>query len=290
MQRTIHPQRLTASLAIGAMVLVACGDDATAPAATQPDDTIPTPDATVPPTDSTTPADQGFDHPTGANEAVVEITYEGGFVPVDYMFTQLPILLVGGDGRQYVQGPQIEIYPQPLLPNVQVSAIGESGIQALLDLAAEHGLLTQRAYEAPTNIADAPDTVVTIHANGDTYEHRAYTLGLGTGGETGDRAELAAFVEAANALGTGESQAFAPDTFLVRARPVDDLSGFEIEPTLVDWPADAPLRLADASECAAVVASDVSSVFTTANQLTFFVEAGVTYQLSVKPQLPGDGC
>ncbi len=31
-------------------------------------------------------------------------------------------------------------------------------------------------------------------------------------------------------------------------------------------------------------------VFAAANQLTFFTEGDVTYQLAVKPQLPGDSC
>ena len=108
---------------------------------------------------------------------MVEIADEGGFMPVEQVFTQLPLLLLAGDGRRYVPGPQNAIYPGPLLPNVRVSDIGEGGIQSLLDLAAEHGLLTERDYESPGNVADAPDTVVTIHANGETYVHRGIRLG-----------------------------------------------------------------------------------------------------------------
>lgn len=299
MQRRNNPHfRLAAVTASTALALAACGDDGAEPAA-QPSDTIPTPDTTAPTDGTDAPSEDDMEHPTGADEVVVEITYEGGFMPVDAMFTQLPVLLVAGDGSQYVQGPQIEIYPGPLLPNVQVTDIGEDGIQALLDLAAEHGLLTEREYESPDNIADAPDTVVTIHANGETYVHRAYALGIGGGpdatSETGDRAELQAFVDAATAdtIGgdpTGGEQRFEPETYLVRATPVDDLSGYEVEPTVTDWPADVSLVLAEASECAEVPAAEVVELFTDANQLTFFVEDGVTYQLSVKPQLPGDGC
>jgi len=294
MTRIIRPRRLTVVLAAGALILAACGDDSTAPVGTQPGDTIALPDGTTPPT--TVPAPDAFEHPTASDEFVVEITYEGGFVPVDYQFAQIPTLLVAGDGQQYVPGPQIAIYPGPLLPNVQVADIGEEGIQTLLALAAEHGLLTVREYESPTNIADAPDTVVTIRANGGTYTHRAYALGLdpgldGNGGEIGDRAELAAFIEAATAVAPDIPQEpFGPGTYLVRATPIGDLGGFDLEPTLVAWPATAPVRLADAGECSAVAATDGDPLFATANQLTFFTEAGVTYRLSVKPQLPGDTC
>lgn len=274
-----------------ALVLSACGDDNTEPAA-QPGDSIPTPDTTDP--TGSPPVDDALEHPTGADDVVIEIAYEGGFLPIEAVFTQLPVLLVAGDGHQYVQGPQIEIYPGPLLPNVQVSDIGESGIQALLELAAEHGLLTEREYESPTNVADASDTVVTIRANGETYVHRAYALGIGGGfdgsAETGDRAELQAFVEAATAGAASGEQPFEPAAYLVKATPVDDLSGYEIEPTVMNWPADVSVALVDATECAEVPADEVAELFTNANQLTFFDEGGVTYQLGVKPELPGTGC
>ena len=293
MQRRNNPHlRLAAATATVALVLAACGDDETSPVA-QPGDSVPTPSTTAPPDTTDAPADDGLEHPTGADEVVVEIAYEGGFMPVEGVFTQLPVLLVAGDGSQYVQGPQIEIYPGPLLPNVQVSDIGEDGIQSLLDLAAEHGLLTERDYESPDNVADAPDTVVTIHANGETYVHRAYALGIGGfdgSAETGDRGELQAFIDAATADTLEGERAFEPETFLVRATPVDDLSVYEVEPTVVDWPADVSLALADATDCAEVPAAAVGELFADANQLTFFVDGDVTYQVSVKPALPGDGC
>jgi hypothetical protein len=294
MQRRNNPHvRLAAVTAGVALVLAACGDDGTEPAA-QPDDSIPTADTTNPPTGTEAPAADDFEHSTGSDEVVIEIAYEGGFMPAESVFAQLPILLVAGDGSQYVQGPQIAIYPGPLLPNVQVSDVGEDGIQSLLDLAAEHGLLTEREYESPDNIADAPDTVVTIHTNGETYVHRAYALGIGGGieasEETGDRAELQAFVEAATADATEGERSFEPETYLVRATPVDDLTVFDVEPTVSDWPADVSLALADATECVEVPAADVGELFADANQLSFFVEGGLTYQLSVKPRLPGDGC
>ncbi|MEQ9162655.1 MAG: hypothetical protein RLN74_08105, partial [Ilumatobacter fluminis] len=207
---------------------------------------------------------------------------------------QLPSLLVTGDAREFSLGPQIEIYPGPLLPNVQLADIGEAGIQELLALADEHGLLQDREYDADTNVADASDTVVTISANGETYVHRAYALGLGGGPgmteETGDRAELQAFVDAAlMTLGTSETEAFEADAYLVRSFPIDDVSGYEIEPTIVEWTVDG-VDLAAASDCVEIPADQVADLFVDANQLTFFEQDGTTYQLAVKPQLPGDSC
>jgi hypothetical protein len=295
---------LAAALAIG---LVACGDDASPPAAgdstipgtTTPDSTTPdttTPDTTTP--DTTAPDTGTIEHPVGADEIVLRIAYEGGFVPQEVAFLNLPTLLVTGDGRLIVQGPMIEIYPGPLLPNLQVRTISEAGIQQLLDLAAEHGLLTERDYTDPTNIADAPDTVVEISANGETYRHQAYALGLSGDGTESDelRQALADFV--AEATGDwlygenpelGPERAYTSDSYMIRALEVGDYEG-DIEPTVVDWPADASVRLADATECAEVPAAEVDSLFADATQLTFFAEDGITYQIAAKPQLPGDAC
>ena len=280
-----------------ALGLTACGDNPTSTPATQPTTGETLPPVTTPPPD-TTPDDTGTDgieHPSGADDVVLQISSMGGFVPVDYDFAALPSLLVTGDGRVIQQGPQIEIYPGPLLPNVLQRTVSEAGIQALLHLADDHDLFRDIDYEDATNIADAPFTIVTISANGGTYEHSAYALGLGGDGtETAEaRAQLASFVEQANDVVTaagadtlGPEEPFDATSYLIRAH-VADASAVELEPTLVDWPADAPVRLADASECATLPVEPFADLFASANQLTWYVEDGITYQLVVKPQLPG---
>jgi hypothetical protein len=282
--------------------LAACGDDS--PAAEQP----PAPATTTPPDSAppatTTPAG-GYEHPLGADEVVVEIVFEGGFLaPADH-FRTVPMLLVAGDGRAFTQGPQIEIYPAPLLPNVLVQQFGEDGVQGLVALADEHGLLAEREYERDDRIADAADLVVRISAGGETYEHRAYALGLGgTPDEPGARGELQDFVEAALAMADPAAATFEPDAYVVRAIPIDDLTGFETEPTVVAWPEGTGVALSEATECVEVPADAVGEVFGAANQLTFFTDAGgvattdagtsdaepVVYELAVKPLLPGRGC
>lgn len=289
MRRTIP---LTLSV-LFALALTACGEDTDEPAA-EPDGT----DVTAPPTDPTTtdPGGAAYEHPTGADEVVVSIEQEGGFATVEMIFSRVPTLLVSGDGRQFTPGPQIAIYPGPLLPNVQVADIGEEGIQALLALADDHGLFQDREYEAPTNIADATDTVVTIRVDGETYVHRAYALGIedrldeaGTVIEDEARQQLADFVAAASSEIRADTRAFDAEHYLVRATPIDDLSGFDVEPTVVPWPADVDVDLSTA-DCVEIAADAIGDTFAEANQLTFFEQDGVTYQLAAKPKLPGAAC
>ena len=281
---------------VAAVALAACGDDDTADPGT-----LPPSDSTLPPADTNTPSTPGgtgYTHPTGADDVVIRVADEGGFVPPDVLFTALPTVLVSGD-RVFQQGAVPAIYPGPLLPNIQVQTITEGGIQALLALADDAGRLQDVEYEQPTNIADAPDTVVTINVGDTTFEHRAYALGFSPDGEETDpaRAALADFVADVQAwvndpvnAEVGEQTTFEPAAYLMRSYPLDDTSGYDIEPTIVEWPADVSVRLADAAECASIPAAEAQAMFADATQLTFFTEDGVTYRVAVKQQLPGDAC
>ena len=279
--RSLLPLAVAGALALS---LAACGDDS--PAA--PADTLPAPGTTAP--------GSAFEHPTGADDVVLRIASVGGFVPVETAFQNLPTVLVAGDGRLIVTGPVIEIFPGPLLPNLQVRTITEAGIQELLGLAAEHGLFTQREYDGPTNVMDAPVTVVEIAAGGSVYDHRAYALGIEGGEPTDDEARraLAEFVAAATGdflvdnPELGPEQPYTSDTFLVQPTVVNDLSGYEIEPTVTDWPAELEPLVGGA--CTEVPASVVGEMFAAANQLTLFTSGDQQFSLAVKPLLPDDRC
>ena len=282
-------KRIVSVLVVAALGLVACGGDSDSPAA---DDSLP-------------PVADGYQHPTGADDVVIEYAEVGGFVPREFAFQQTPNLLVSGDDRVFSPGAQIEIYPGPLLPAVQVQPITEDGIQAILAAADEAGLLQQIDYEQPTNIADASTARVTINVNGETFVHEAYALGLafpGYGSEevAPERQALADFIARLNDLNglvgadqLGEQTIFDPAEYGIEAIIIDDLSVYGtdgIEPTMVDWLAEASVRLADAATCTVVPAAEVGETFGAANQLTFFTDADVTYQVLAKPILPGTTC
>jgi len=135
--------------------------------------------------------------------------------------------------------------------------------------------------------------------------HEAYALGLASPGDgsqetTPERQVLADFIARINDLTgvvgadqIGEQAIFEPSEYGIEAVVIDDLSAYGtdgIEPTVVDWPAEASVRLADAATCTVVPAAEVGKALGVANQLTFFIDADVTYQVLARPVLPGATC
>ena len=227
----------------------------------------------------------------------MRLAYEGGLVPQDYLFASVPQLLVSGDGRMFTQGLFPEVYPGPLLPNILVRTISEDGIQTLLRVVDAAGLLASPPdYAGGTMVADAPDTVLTINADGGTFIHSAYALGIDDP-ESPVRRRL---LDAVNSLGDkeltvgaaelGTNEAFVAATYRLRATAIDPstLAGQEPAPSMVDWPAGTGVSLADAGDCARVDAAAVGSLFVDATQNTYFGDAEMVYHLAVRGVLPGD--
>jgi hypothetical protein len=278
-------------------LLAACGDDTVEPAGSDTTDGSSTP--------TTAPADSGsIGYPTDPTTAVVRITYEGGFVPIEYAFVNTPTLVVSGDGRAFVPGAVTAIFPGPLLQPMAVRTVTPVGIERLLARAQELGLLAPApSYEVDVNVADAPDTVVRIATTDGTWEHRAYALGMETDSSgapsatTPARQALLRFVLAATDLPAtvgaaelGTESIHSPNEYRLRAIAVDEstATGMDPAPVVVEWPASTGLDLATATDCARLSASAAGSVFADATQLTWFRQGDAVYQLAVAGVLPGD--
>jgi hypothetical protein len=286
---------LTVPVALAVPLLAACGDGvdpAGSPVDTTPADTTPATQA--PGTDAPSAV---IEHPTGADEVVVRYTDEGGFVPAGYSFINQPNLLITGDLRVIEPGAMAAIFPGPMIRPLFQRSITEEGLQTLLALADESEML-QEPPEYATNpmIADAPDTVITLAADGGTFTHRAYALNIDEESDP-DRARLADFSMALRDLpgvvgeaNLGEQQPYVGTQYRFMTMPVNmaDYAGNEPAPEVRDWPADAPVRLADAAECALLDAADVETLLADTTEWTFFTDADVTYQLFVAHVLPGD--
>ena len=275
--------------------LAACGDPDQASVATEPG-TVP---ATVPDTAPPTTAPTGVAHPTGPDDVVLKLSYEGGFVPFGFAFVNTPTAIVSGDGRVFTQAAIPAVFPGPLLPSLLVRTIDEGAMQALLAIVGDAGLLAAAPdYSGGDNVADAPNTVLTVNAAGGSFVHSAYALGIGgaDGTESGARATLLdAVTKLSDTLlnsGTPVSgdQPFVATAYRFQATPADpaQLGGQQPAPTVVDWPAGTGIALADAGTCARVDAASVGALFTDAKQNTYFKDGDVIYQLAVAGVLPGD--
>jgi hypothetical protein len=270
--------------------VAACGDDSKK--ATEPTP-LPNDGGTV---ESLAPT-VGIAHPTGAQDAVLKLSYEGGFVPAGTTFVNTPALLVSGDGHVYTPAVTSAIFPGPLLPSILVKTITESGIQRILGIVQKAGLfVTKLDLSGGTGVADASSTVLTINANGKNYVQNAYALGADNPESPARQAMLGAVniitdvAAAAGEASLGEDQPFVADKYRFQARVVDqtELDSQQPAPTIVDWPALTTLPLASAATCAVVNAAAVGSLLVDAKQNTYFKDGDVVYQLAVAGVLPGD--
>jgi hypothetical protein len=280
-------RRLALILVVPLLAVAACGDDGPAPRAA----------GTLPPATTQAPT-PSYDLATGAGDVVISVRYEGGFVPAGAIFARTPVALVTGDGRALTTGPVPAIYPGPLLPNIQERSITPAATQQLVALADRLGLLADVTYPRNDQVADAQDTIVDITVGGRTFHHQAYALGIDGSEADPGRQRLLELVSAVGDLeGTvgaaslGPEQLFRADQYLIQAVATDPpTAGTDVAPTVVPWPNDAPVRLADATTCAAVPVAVAGPLFDEANALTYFTDAGVTYYVAAVQQVPGRTC
>jgi hypothetical protein len=254
----------------------------------------------------------GIDHPTGPDDLVLRMAIGGGFVPIEYNLRALPGISLFGDGRLIVEGPVIEIYPGPAMPNLQVSRLTEEAVQAILEEARAAGLLGEDASYDYGCIADAPTTTFTVVADGGTHTVSAYALGFeqgttgGCGGapvDTEARAKLFAFSTRLGDLRSwlpegsiGAEEQYTPDEIRVYVRPYVGTPELEQQP--VDWPFAGPLSSfgkpdgnLDETRCGVVSGTDLELLLPeayAANELTPWTSDGADYGLIFRPLLPDE--
>ena len=280
--------------------------------------------ANVPPTPTQapagTPTPQPIVHPQGDSEVVIKVEHTGGFVPQEYVVTRMPHFVLYGDGSVITQGPQIEIYPAPALPNLQQGFLTEEGIQMILEAARDAGLLDGDKQYDLDMIADAATTVFTISADGETHTVSVYALGLGDDEITNDmipedeveaRQKIAEFEgllldytgwlpEEAIAETQGE---YPFEALQVVAIPRDLYPSMDetVETGEMDWPLATPLaemgevyEFMDEARCLVVDGEELGTLVEAlgdANQQTTWLSADSEYGLLLRPMLPDEtGC
>ena len=106
---------------------------------------------------------------------VLQVAHTGGFTSPEELATRLPLVTVYGDGRVLTQGPQIEIWPSPALPAVQVQQVDEATVRDLVDRAVEAGVTEDGDLGEPP-VADSPTTRFTLTTDEGTTVREVYAL------------------------------------------------------------------------------------------------------------------
>jgi hypothetical protein len=214
-------------------------------------------------------------------------------------------------------GPQIEIYPGPALPNLQVRAISEEGVQRILEAARKAGLLgADRQLMGPLPISDAPTTTFTVVAGGARHVVSVYALDQTAGNgrippdEQEARAALVAFQAQLSDLerwlpagSVGAEGSYTIVRLQVSATANTSASAaipFREPP--VDWPLEPGLAgfgtaLQDqfaGYRCGVVEGAELATLLPLvrkANELTAWRSDGRTYQLVLRPLVTDEpGC
>lgn len=286
---------ITVLLSVPALgVIGACGSggDAAQPLTTTPDSAETDPVGTDP---------SGTDPGAARPEIVLSYTEPGGFTTAEFAFQNPPLVIVTGDGRLITEAVTSAVFPGPLVPQHTVRTISDNGVASMLTAAEQAGLLADVEYARNELVADASTATLLIEVDGVRYLHEAPALGLGGPGSTEDTPRsqalldflttLTASVEQLAGAGSlGVPVPYEPDAYQFRATPIDDLDSFDLGPTVEAWPDGAGIALAEAGDCAAVARELVGDLFDRADQLTFFSENEVKYQVTARPAYPGRSC
>lgn len=255
----------------------------------------------------------GIDHPTGSDDLILRVHVGGGFVPIEYSLREIPFFSLYGDGRLVTVGPQIEIYPGPALPNLQVTGISEEGIQAILEAAREAGLFGPDAHYDHPGIADVPTTTFTVVAEGRRHVISAYALGFDEPAgmippdQLKARQELNEFNMKLGDLrswlpegSVGEEEPLTFDELRIFVREGAPRSDEGLDQQPKDWPLDTPLSEFGAIDqdldlrCGSVYGPELATLLPAAqesNELTPWSSDGLSYQLILRPLLPDEsGC
>lgn len=252
--------------------------------------------------------------PSGSDQLVLRIEQVGGFVPVQFNLTRLPMLSLYDDGLLVTPGAQIAIYPGPALPALSQQRLSPDAIQLLVQAAIDAGLNKDRNLQTML-VSDMPTTVFTLTIDGQTHTTQVYALDPDPGQkpdgrmsqeEFQARKDLAAFLKQANDLswlpdGSVTDQGlYLPTALRIYSGP------YQPDPNLtqtpIEWPLTPGLDLFGESadntpggmRCGTVTGADAATLLPLAeqaNELTPWTSDGTRYALSFRPLLPDEsGC
>jgi hypothetical protein len=275
-------RRLAPVLITGLALLAACGDDSNG---------------------GSSPAGP-IEHPTGADELVIQVQTGGGFVAPSSLALEIPAISVYGDGTFIVPGPTTLQYPGNALPNLQRGRITEAELQELLEAAVAAGILREEPPDfGDPGVTDMPSTDIIV--NGDSEYHVSiYALDYMDGDDNLESEQRAARERVRDfiaMLPTDATEQYDPDAVAVLVRPYTNVESVA-EPGRHDWPlgdlatTGEPIEgFGNDTRCLVVADTDethtVLAAATNARLGDVWQSAGADYALSFRPLLPDEsGC
>lgn len=269
------------------------------------------PGSSAPPTAlaSSAPSGSKYAVETGADQLILRIADEGGFVGPGWLLTRVPEFALYGDGTVIVPGPVDTIYPGPLLPNLRRLSVTPAEIEKILAAAETAGLLGPDASYNLANITDTATTVFTTIVGGRTHTVSAYALGEAAfspvSSDAAPRAKLLAFRnemgDLAAFLGRPiDDASYEPAGLRVFSSPAQTAGTASPTPQTLTWPlatdpatAGGPTRV-PGIRCIVLTGSDLGAFLVPAakaNVATVWTAASGRYNISVRPLYPDEtGC
>jgi hypothetical protein len=230
---------------------------------------------------------------------VLQVAAVGGFSTPEELASRLPVVSVYGDGRVLTQGPQIEIWPSPALPNVQVQQVDEATVRDLVDRAVEAGV-TETGDLGEPPLADVTTTRFTLVTGEGTTVREVDGLAetpddAVAAEQAADRERLRGLVEALTSV-PGKSEGYVPQTVAAVVRPHTG-GDPELPQPDVAWPGPGlpGTALGAGLTCVSATgqqAADVLAAAASATVLTPWVTAdGSRWSIAFRPVLPHEsGC
>ena len=220
----------------------------------------------------------GISHPTGPDDVVIQVTSDGGYVPLEVTLRAVP---------QFT--------------------LSEPEVQALLTAAKDAGLLDSAAPDygdmGSVGVSDQATTTLLLNADGGSVRRAAYALTFESSGsrltesQARARRALAGFINDLPMPST--DAAYTPARLAVYVAPIQGDPEMGARPAV--WPLESDLATAGTKlpswpdhRCIAVDGEDARTLLaalSTADELTQWLpreNTDVAYRLVARPLLPGE--
>jgi hypothetical protein len=249
----------------------------------------------------------GISHPTGADDVVIQVTSDGGYVPLEVTLRAVPQFTLYGDGTVIVPGPVVMKYPGPAIYPLRTFTLSEPEVQALLTAVKDAGLLEAAAPDygdmGSVGVSDQATTTLLVNADGASIRRSAYALTFESNGsrltdaQARARRALAGFINDLPMPTT--DAAYTPARLAVYVMPVQGDLQMGARPAV--WPLETDLATAGTKlpdwadhRCIAVDGEDAQTLvaaLSDTNELTQWLpraNADIAYRLVARPLLPGE--